>query len=423
MPADISKRSTPEQNLAQSAISGPLASRALFWRPRFITGDPYAYHLPLSFWLADVVRPTRLMAVGVTDGQSYFGFCQALDKLNVAAMCTGFGTWETIDEDDQIPFTIKRQNSENYSDFSTLRCRTPLAALKPVDAGTLDFLIVNLASDVGDPDLFFDLALRKLSDRGILLIHDLQAAHQDTEKANCLENLRAAHQSIRFGDDDDGLLLILAGNIQDDRLLHFAGLKPGSSEFNTVQAVFHQLGAGHYHAWSSQEEARTAREAQAFAEQSAAERDEISAQYAKLNAAYEERSKKIATEQAQFFDLQQQLSEKSAEIITISDALTAEQQVLEAQVAELTEEKQVLESRTAELTAQLQTRPVIDTDDKKALELQLEMRFKELAILQREILAVEKRAGARVKKIKESTSWRVTAPLRSLSLMFRRKKK
>lgn len=419
MTTQISSTSSSEQNVTQNAFSGPLASRALFWRPRFVTGASYAYHLPFSFWLTDIARPTRVMAVGIEDGESYFGICQALDKLNVAAMCNGFGTWDRANGDEdyspsEVPANILSHNKEHYSDFSTIRFRSATAALKPVEVETLDLLIVNLATDLGDSDLFFDLATRKMSERGIILIHDLHASHSDSEKATGLEALRAAHKSIRFGDDDDGVMVVLTGSQQDDRLLHFAAMKTGAAEFNTVQSVFHQLGAGHYYAWRSAADARAAREAQNFAEQSESERDALEKKYATLNAAYEERSKKIAAEQARLHDLQQeikalhdQLKQKSEDMATLSETLTAEQEAFEQQARDALE-RQLQDQGGA---------------DKKALELQLKTRFQELAILQREILAVEKRANAQIKAIKNSTSWRLTAPLRKVILMFRRKKK
>lgn len=420
MNTDISPRQNSEQALTQKAISGPLASRALFWRPRYVSGGRFSYHLPFSFWLADVVRPSRVMAVGIEDGESYFGICQALDKLNIAAMCTGFGTWpEHGNAPDQtpqkeVPVHLRNHNKDHYSDFSTLRWRAATAATKPVEPATLDLLIVNFSADLGDSDLFFDMAVRKMSDRGIILIHDLQASFDDPEKASCLEALRGTHPTVRFGDDDDGVLIILVGPDQDERLVHFTSLKTGAAEFNTAQAVFHQLGAGHYHEWRSAQESRAAKEAQAFAEQSAAERDELEQKYAKLNAAYEERSKKVAAEQSKLYDLQQeiktlhdQLSQKSKDMADLADTFKAEKDALLA-------EQDAINSK--QTTAQ-------DSEEKKALEFQLQTRFQELAILQREILAVEKRAQQQIRTIKKSTSWRITAPLRAVVLIFRRKKK
>jgi len=414
MTTNISKPTAPDQNLTQSTISGSLTSRALFWTPRFVTGAAFSHNLPFSFWLTDVARPTRIMALGMTDGESYFGFCQALDKLNIAAMCNGFGTWSSADTPGQIedvtevPAAIISHNTSNYSDFSRINWREALMALKAVEAETLDLLIVNLAADLGDGDLFFDLALRKMSDQGIIVVHDLSCVHSDPTKASSLETLRNQYPSFQFGDDEDAVMVVLVGSRQDDRLQHFASMKTGSAEFNTVQAVFRQLGAGHFYAWNSEAERQRAQQAQDRADQATAEHDAIAKRYATLNAAYEERSKKIANDQARLFDLQQKVRDSE----TLESQIGSERASFEAEIAALKEQ-----------VAQGGPTSKEDSADVKTLELQLKTRFQELAVLQREILAVEKRANAQIRAVKRSTSWRITAPLRAVVLMFRRKKK
>jgi hypothetical protein len=431
MTTDISKQTAPDQSLTQSTISGSLTSRALFWKPRFVTGASFSHNLPFSFWLADVARPTRMMALGMTDGESYFGFCQALDKLNIAAMCNGFGTWEKTDKAaEEVPTSIASHNASNYSDFSRVAWRDALIALKSVEAHTLDFLVINLTTDIGDGDLFFDLAVRKMSEQGIIVIHDLSSNPTDPTKASSLATLCEQYPSFQFGEDEDAVMIVLVGNIQDDRLKHFAKMKTGSAEFNTVQAVFRQLGAGHYYAWDSEIERNRAKQAQSVAEAASLERDALAKQLATLNAAYDERSKKIAGEKARVHDLQQkvqerdaQLVQKSEDIVTLSQTMTAENAALESQ---MTAEKKAFESQLADMEAQqavlVEAPTKEDSADIKTLELQLQTRFQELSILQREILAVEKRANAQIKAVKNSTSWRITAPLRAITLMFRRKK-
>jgi hypothetical protein len=433
MTTDISKQTAPDQNLTQSTISGSLTSRALFWTPRFVTGAPFSHNLPFSFWLTDVARPTRVMALGMTDGESYFGFCQALDKLNIAAMCSGFGTWKgtgkAVETAQEVPTPIASHNTSNYSDFSRVAWRDALVALKSVEAQTLDLLVVNLTTDIGDGDLFFDLAVRKMSDQGIIVIHDLSCNHTDPTKASSLETLRNQYPAFQFGEDNDAVMVVLVGTVQDDRLKHFAKMKTGTAEFNTVQAVFRQLGAGHYYAWDSETERRRAKQAQELAEGATAERDALIKQFATLNAAYEERSKKIASEQARLYDLQQdvrdrdaQLAQKSEDIVTLSKTMMAENTALKSQMVA---ERTALETQVVDLeiqVTQIEATPKEDSADIKTLERQLQTRFQELSILQREILAVEKRANAQVKAVKNTTSWRITAPLRAIVLTFRRKK-
>lgn len=404
MTSNINAQQFSGTHLTQGAIFALLASEALVWRPRFMAETAFVSHLPFCFWLADLLRPLHVMAVGMTDAVSYFALCQALDKLSVATTCTGVGTWSVtaIDTEtkgptetlQQIPAHVQTHNTDHYAALSKIRWQEATPALTTIAADTLDLLIVNLMADLADPALFFEQALSKMSPRGVILIHDLQACQAEPDKAACLHTLQDKHPTICFGDDEEGLIVVLIGPDQNDRLADLAALTTGSPAHIAAQALFRQLGTGHSEAWARAQAEQTAQTDQALANQTAAELNILQDKYSKLMAAYEARSLNIATDQARFYDLQQQVK------------------TLENRLLQIRKEKDTLQ---AEREAEKET----IAEEKKVFEFQLQTRFHEMALLQQEIVAVEKRARRKVKALKSSTSWRLTAPLRAVTRRIR----
>lgn len=419
MNTSVTKTSRPETGAVASPIAGPLSSRALFWRPRFLTGSCFIHHLPFAFWLVDVCRPTTLVAVGVGDGQGYFGFCQAIDKLNMAATCHGFGSWG--DEDGAVPADIAAHDDANYGDISRLARLGAVAALKRFAPGSVDLLIVDLAEDLGDAELFLDLAGRKMSDRGVMLFHGLDGLDRTPDRQAALARLCGAHPTIRF-DDAAGLVLVLTGTAQDERLLGLAALTEGSAEYNAVQTVFRRLGSGLYHEWRSRSDAEAAQQARAAADEIGKALAEIEHKHATLNAAYNERSRQTALAQADLFDLRRE-----------RDATLRQAEAIQAELRPALEAAEAAARRSASA--------------EQALQIQLDTRFQELAALTRELerlTAVEMRnaelvaaqeakaqrlaeverklarAEAQIRKLTSSTSWKITAPLRKVVSAVRR---
>lgn len=399
MTSNISVQQSSDTHLTQGAIFAPPASEALVWRPRFVADTAFVSHLPFCFWLAYLLRPLNVMAVGMTDAVSYFALCQALDKLSVATTCTGVGTWPVTAVDmetkgptetlPQVPERVQTHNTDHYAMLSKIRWQEATPALTTAAAETLDLLIVNLMADLANPTLFFEQALSKMSTRGVIMIHDLQACQAEPDKAACLQALQDKYPTICFDDGEEGLRVVLTGPDQDDRLADLAALTTGSPAQIAAQALFRQLGAGHSQVWARARAEQTAQTAQTLANQTAAELDMLQDKYSKLMAAYDARSQNMATDQARFYDLQQQVK------------------TLEHQLLKLLKEKDILQ---AEQEAEKETL----ANENKTFEFQLQTRFHEMALLQQEIITVEKRARRKVEALKSSTSWRLTAPLRAV---------
>src|SRR6267142_5247356 len=59
----------------------------LGFQPKFYTGGPARFHLPLLYDLVASQRPKLIVALGFGDGQAFFTFCQAVREQNVDCHC------------------------------------------------------------------------------------------------------------------------------------------------------------------------------------------------------------------------------------------------------------------------------------------------------------------------------------------------
>jgi len=60
----------------------------LGFQPKFYTGGPARFHLPLLYDLVACKAPKSIVVLGFGDGQAYFTFCQASREQNVGSECT-----------------------------------------------------------------------------------------------------------------------------------------------------------------------------------------------------------------------------------------------------------------------------------------------------------------------------------------------
>jgi hypothetical protein len=66
----------------------------MFWMPERQAPSAWIEHVPFAFWLADVLRPRRIVELGTHNGVSYSAMCQAVKILGSATSCFAVDTWK-----------------------------------------------------------------------------------------------------------------------------------------------------------------------------------------------------------------------------------------------------------------------------------------------------------------------------------------
>lgn len=146
-------------------------------RSSFGGPGPWSGHLPFACDLIASVRPSLLVELGSFYGESYFGFCQALEENAIRCACHAVDTWEGDDQGghygQEIFADVDAYNSENYGSFSRLLRMTFDEALRSFSDGAIDLLHIDGFHSYEAVRHDFESWLPKVRPGGIILLHDI----------------------------------------------------------------------------------------------------------------------------------------------------------------------------------------------------------------------------------------------------------
>ncbi len=151
---------------------------SLLWASRR-AGEPSAWHGHVAFahWLVDVMRPRMIVELGTERGISFAAMCHAVAALGIPASCFAVDTWQgdahTGHYDDTIFQSVNAFNEAHYSGFAKLLRCTFDEALGRFEPGSIDLLHIDGLHTYDAVRHDFETWLPKVSDRGVILFHDI----------------------------------------------------------------------------------------------------------------------------------------------------------------------------------------------------------------------------------------------------------
>ena len=148
-----------------------------FWTPeRLVPVGNRAGHIPFIFWLVKVLRPRRMVELGTHCGNSYCAMCQSLAAFGIDGRAHAVNTWQG--ESLGLPGSaaledLKAHHDPRYGAFSELMQMSFDEARTAFADGSIDLLHFDGSPDCGAAKHDFESWLPKMSDRGIILFHDI----------------------------------------------------------------------------------------------------------------------------------------------------------------------------------------------------------------------------------------------------------
>ena len=99
----------------------------IFEEPLKLDGNnTWVQHIPFAFFLVSLLKPKRIVELGVHTGESFFAFCQAVKLLGLNSKCYGIDSWEgdphTGTGGDSIYKSLLLYETENYIRHCHLFC-------------------------------------------------------------------------------------------------------------------------------------------------------------------------------------------------------------------------------------------------------------------------------------------------------------
>jgi hypothetical protein len=149
-----------------------------FWFPdRLCEPDSWVGHIPFAFWLMDAIKPRTFVELGTHTGNSYFAFCQAVKRLEIPTTCFAVDTWQGDCHagfyGQDIFDAVSDYHDLHYASFSRLVRSTFDEAVNYFEPESLDLLHIDGLHSYEAVKHDFETWLPKLSNRGIMLFHDI----------------------------------------------------------------------------------------------------------------------------------------------------------------------------------------------------------------------------------------------------------
>uniref|UniRef100_Q3AQI8 Glycosyltransferase-like protein n=1 Tax=Chlorobium chlorochromatii (strain CaD3) TaxID=340177 RepID=Q3AQI8_CHLCH len=174
-------------------------------------------HIPFAAWLVEILHPQILVELGTHSGNLYFAFCQTVKKNQLLTKCYTVDTWKEAQHsgiyDNNVYNEILAYNSTIYGDFSQLFCMTFDEALTKFENGSIDLLHINGEYTYQAARKDFETWLPKMSNKGIILFHDIMVKEREFGVYRLWEELSSQYGHFEFT-HSHGLGVLLTGKNQ-----------------------------------------------------------------------------------------------------------------------------------------------------------------------------------------------------------------
>lgn len=328
------------------ALYNPIATQALFWRPRYIVSSPMVDQIPYLFWLVDVIRPRSITQIGLGDGLVYMALCQAVERTGSSTSVLGVDQATPGLQPDPEGENFRTKHDAEYGDFSRITQET-VSDLVAHGHEELDLLVLNASLDDLDVEACAQACFERLSDRAVILVCQPEIVlKQDPGWGGRLS--RSGRRSVMgpLAPGRGKLAVVLQGEHQPERLLALGGGTVDSPVRMVARQVFGRLGQG-------LQDALTLDELGQSRELERREQRQVQQEAHILRAALSDAEAGIAAaETAKTVALQQLVTATTAHSVVIG------------QLAAIRAEKVAIEAECAALRAARRTEPQVGSVDK-----------------------------------------------------------
>jgi|GEM_PF-849362 len=153
------------------------------FQPKFFSGGPFRFHLPLLYDLVAAAKPKRVVMLGFADGDAFFTFCQAPREENVESQACAVRRERggEREEDDAAWMDGRRYGEEFYGERARF-FSSPAAALSELPDGSVDLLFLD--DSAKGTEIAADLASweSKLHPQAIVLLHGISLEREDSPR-------------------------------------------------------------------------------------------------------------------------------------------------------------------------------------------------------------------------------------------------
>lgn len=216
-----------------------------FWVPDYLDVSAWTEHVPFAFWIIEVVRPQRVVELGVHNGTSYFAFCQAVKKLNLTTTVYGVDSWQGDEHAgfyaNDIYQKVSTYNDAHYNQFSTLIKSTFDETVNYFTDKSINLLHIDGFHTYEAVKHDFETWLPKLADNAIVILHDINVRERNFGVYKLWEELKTTYQHFQF-DFGHGLGILCTGTTAVKELSLLFKEHTGNNYYHFLKNLFFDRG-------------------------------------------------------------------------------------------------------------------------------------------------------------------------------------
>jgi predicted O-methyltransferase YrrM len=156
--------------------------------PRLLKSPWWIGHIPFAFEIIARLRPKIIVELGTYSGSSFAAFCQAVEACALDAKCFGIDLWEGDIHmgkfDEELFREVSDYLASNYPGVAELVRKDFNEAVHLFADKSVDLLHIDGTHTFEAVSNDFNTWLPKMSDRGVVLFHDVNVTVENTGPAS-----------------------------------------------------------------------------------------------------------------------------------------------------------------------------------------------------------------------------------------------
>lgn len=169
---------------------------------RIMSPTPWVGHIPFAFWIIDVMRPRRFVELGTHSGNSFCAFLQAAAAVSATGEYFAVDHWQGDEHaghyENRIYEDLKRYTETRYGRSSAVLRMTFDQALEHFADGSIDLLHIDGLHTYEAVRHDYDGWLPKMTNRGIVLLHDTAVQERDFGVHRLFAELAERYPAFEF---------------------------------------------------------------------------------------------------------------------------------------------------------------------------------------------------------------------------------